>query len=234
MSADRLEPWREDAEEDEALALAVKHAGEALAERMGWHPTRADYAMARTVILSAREWLEAPLRVHREDVRRMLRMACEEFGDNDWPDNLHQADVIEKHLIRPIRQDFQAQEGEITSLGKQVTALREAARVALDVALGSKSWSLGMLGQEEVDGLRRLAEMLGVDPDEVDPLKSDDGWKLLQKRAEEAEARVATLEAENRALTASLRQANATTRAAQSRAERAESLFRERQKGEAK
>jgi len=251
----RLEPWREEGDDD-ALALAVKHAGEALAERMGWHPTRADYTMARVVILSAREWLEAPLKkevqrltIHREAVVKMLRMVCEEFGDNDWPDNLHQADVIEKHLIRPIRQDLQAQEAEIAALGEQVAALREelaknaarhwteaveaeylrlAARVALDVALGSKSWSLGMLGQEEVEGLRRLAEMLGVDPDEADPLRSDDGWKVLQKRAEEAEARVATLEAENRALTASLRASNATTRAAQGRAEKAERLFRER------
>ena len=29
-----------------------------------------------------------------------LREICEEHGDNDWPDNLHLADVIEKHLGR--------------------------------------------------------------------------------------------------------------------------------------
>src|SRR4029077_15273959 len=104
------------------------------------------------------------MQIPRGAVVKMLRMVCEEFGDNDWPDNLHQADVIEKHLIRPIRQDLQAQEAEIAALGEQVAALREelaktaarhwteaveaeylrlAARVALDVALGSKSWSLG-------------------------------------------------------------------------------------------
>jgi len=135
------EPWREDGDDD-ALALAVKHAGEALADRMGWHPTRADYAMARTVILSAREWLEAPLKVENE------RLSAEY---------------------------------------QHVLDMREQER-------------LGMA--EEIHRGRT--------------------------RAENAEARVATLEAENRALTASLRAANATTRTAQGRAERAEALFRER------
>lgn len=27
-----------------------------------------------------------------------LRSLCAEFGDNDWPDDLHLADVVEKHL----------------------------------------------------------------------------------------------------------------------------------------
>ena len=30
----------------------------------------------------------------------MLRQVCAKYGDNDWPDNLHLADVIEKHLLR--------------------------------------------------------------------------------------------------------------------------------------
>lgn len=29
-----------------------------------------------------------------------LRDLCGRFGDNEWPDNLHLADVIEKHLGR--------------------------------------------------------------------------------------------------------------------------------------
>jgi hypothetical protein len=36
------------------------------------------------------------------DVLRALRLACAEVGDNDWPDDLHPADVIEKHLLRPV------------------------------------------------------------------------------------------------------------------------------------
>ncbi len=35
-----------------------------------------------------------------EQARAMLRIVCAEHGDNDWPDDLHLADVIEKHLAR--------------------------------------------------------------------------------------------------------------------------------------
>lgn len=40
------------------------------------------------------------LTVERVETLKMLRQVCERFGDNDWPDNLHLADVIEKHLMR--------------------------------------------------------------------------------------------------------------------------------------
>ena len=36
----------------------------------------------------------------REEAVGKLREVCEEYGDNDWPDNLHLRDVIEKHLWR--------------------------------------------------------------------------------------------------------------------------------------
>lgn len=36
----------------------------------------------------------------REEVKRRLRDVCSEFGDNDWDDNLHLGDVIDKHLHR--------------------------------------------------------------------------------------------------------------------------------------
>jgi len=39
-------------------------------------------------------------RLERADTVAMLRSLCETFGDNDWPDNLHLADVIDKHLGR--------------------------------------------------------------------------------------------------------------------------------------
>ena len=38
--------------------------------------------------------------LERHEVLEMLRQVCEEHGDNDWPDDLHLADVIEKHLWR--------------------------------------------------------------------------------------------------------------------------------------
>lgn len=41
----------------------------------------------------------------REAAIAQLRMACDEFGDNDWPDDLHIADIIEKHLVAYIETD---------------------------------------------------------------------------------------------------------------------------------
>lgn len=36
--------------------------------------------------------------IERVAVVRVLRKVCERFGDNDWEDELHLGDVIEKHL----------------------------------------------------------------------------------------------------------------------------------------
>lgn len=38
----------------------------------------------------------------RMDLVASLRRLCGEHGDNDWPDNLHLPDVIEKHLMRHV------------------------------------------------------------------------------------------------------------------------------------
>lgn len=37
-------------------------------------------------------------RVERADIVAALREICEDHGDNNWPDNLHIADVLRKHL----------------------------------------------------------------------------------------------------------------------------------------
>ena len=39
-------------------------------------------------------------RLERMDTVAALRRVCERYGDNDWEDNLHLADVVEKHLER--------------------------------------------------------------------------------------------------------------------------------------
>lgn len=39
----------------------------------------------------------------REEAVAMLRRVCEEHGDNKWPDDLHLADVIDKHLSVHLR-----------------------------------------------------------------------------------------------------------------------------------
>jgi hypothetical protein len=38
--------------------------------------------------------------VEREETLQQLRTICRDFGDNDWPENLHLGDVIDKHLSR--------------------------------------------------------------------------------------------------------------------------------------
>lgn len=43
------------------------------------------------------------LLISRAQTVAALRAICEEFGDNDWSDDLHPADVIEKHLARHLR-----------------------------------------------------------------------------------------------------------------------------------
>jgi hypothetical protein len=43
----------------------------------------------------------AELEAHENATRKQLRIECAELGDNDWPDDLHLADVVEKHLARP-------------------------------------------------------------------------------------------------------------------------------------
>lgn len=35
-----------------------------------------------------------------------LRMACDEYGDNDWEPNLHLSDIIDKHLVNYINEDL--------------------------------------------------------------------------------------------------------------------------------
>ena len=40
----------------------------------------------------------ARLEIERAETVSALRRLCEEHGDNDWPDDLHLGDVIEKHV----------------------------------------------------------------------------------------------------------------------------------------
>lgn len=42
----------------------------------------------------------AELIQERAEAISILRDACEHHGDNDWPDGLNLADIIDKHLVR--------------------------------------------------------------------------------------------------------------------------------------
>lgn len=39
-----------------------------------------------------------------EDVRRILRRLCKDFGDNNWDDDLHLGDALDKHLGNYLRE----------------------------------------------------------------------------------------------------------------------------------
>lgn len=39
-------------------------------------------------------------RIERREAITMLRSICHDYGDNDWPDDLHITDIIDKHLYR--------------------------------------------------------------------------------------------------------------------------------------
>lgn len=46
------------------------------------------------------EWKEHAWRVEREEAIHMLRRVCAEHGDNNWEEELHLEDIIDKHLWR--------------------------------------------------------------------------------------------------------------------------------------
>ena len=48
--------------------------------------------------------------VEREAAVVALRNVCETYGDNEWPDNLRLADVIEKHLERHLDAEYESEE----------------------------------------------------------------------------------------------------------------------------
>lgn len=55
---------------------------------------------------------EASLIAEREQAIAALRDICLVHGDNDWPANLHLADIIEKHLGRHLDEAAQKRGGK--------------------------------------------------------------------------------------------------------------------------
>lgn len=43
-------------------------------------------------------WKAKKFIIEREETIVILRNLCEKYGDNDWGNNLHLGDIIEKHL----------------------------------------------------------------------------------------------------------------------------------------
>jgi hypothetical protein len=78
-------------------------------------------------ILVERDQLRADLAAEREHVRgirAMLRIECEAAGCNDWPDDLHLADVVEKYLARKLYDDVSKAEAERDELRAKLDGCR--------------------------------------------------------------------------------------------------------------
>jgi hypothetical protein len=85
----------------------------------------------RLLIAERDEARQAHQFVQAETVK-VLRQVCEQHGDNDWPDDLHLADIIEKHLWRHLEW-AKTQPNEPIAPGP-AAAILEAAKDVVDNA----------------------------------------------------------------------------------------------------
>lgn len=61
---------------------------------------------------------------HLDATRAMLRSECDDLGaSTTWADNLHLADVVEKHLCRPVRDDLASLRKQVRDLNIKLQAL---------------------------------------------------------------------------------------------------------------
>jgi len=81
-----------DAEERDALLVQ--------GERLAWFRILGQSVQALGGEGDAERW-----RLEREEAIMVLRGLCEHFGDNDWNESLHLADVIDKHLGKHLHSD---------------------------------------------------------------------------------------------------------------------------------
>ncbi len=65
------------------------------------------------------------------DYRQAMRLLCREFGDADYPDDLHPADVAEKYLARHLPQRYE--DGESSAYADFALALTDAGLMPDDV-----------------------------------------------------------------------------------------------------
>lgn len=65
------------------------------------------------------------LRAERAAAVTMLRVECAAYDDNDWPDNLHLADIIEKHLARSAYEEVRVAREKLARLAKTIRRMTE-------------------------------------------------------------------------------------------------------------
>lgn len=122
---------------EEACATAIGKFGWALGGCSVQNETATDDAIvacrerfnaAIATLRTAYEAQAAELRQRdseRADVVAKLREFCGERGDNDWPDNLHLGDVIEKHLMRYVWKQEETAAAELRLAEETVSVLVE-------------------------------------------------------------------------------------------------------------
>jgi hypothetical protein len=75
-------------------------------------------AWGRILQLAVREIAPGPeqdvarLLLERQQLVAVLRDVCRDHGDNDWPDDLHLADVVQKHLLPYLDAKSDDEDGE--------------------------------------------------------------------------------------------------------------------------
>jgi predicted secreted protein len=82
--------------------------------------SRGEKAAWRRMLAECIKWLREDaepmtaeqLLLERTEAIAMLRIVCAEHGDNDWPDRLHLADIIDKHLAKHLPQGEEESEEE--------------------------------------------------------------------------------------------------------------------------
>ena len=76
---------------------------------------------------------ETQWKAERKAITAQLRITCDDFGDNDWGEDLHLADVIDRHLVRHLW------------AGKEGAAVidEQHARIIFDMAASCHSEDLG-------------------------------------------------------------------------------------------
>jgi hypothetical protein len=181
VTADRIEPWREGAEDDEALAQAMKTAGEALADWMGWHVDRNDYLTARTVILAARATLEAPLKV----LLQAVTSSGVEHEDNrmDWLTVQIDRGVWE--ALEPYRLHPNQFEGDDEDVADAMVAVRrgeppENTEERLDAEGFCVHGIPGGVGCSECDGQWSYKAARGIAPPPPGSLSPEDAIRKIR------------------------------------------------------
>jgi hypothetical protein len=71
----------------------------------------------------------ACIAIQLEDVRAQLRDACEDFGDNDWDEDLALADVVSRHLTPYLHDAAENAAKAVEQRDKRIEELEDAIRI---------------------------------------------------------------------------------------------------------